>query len=169
MDQLKELGREEREETLIDLFLDSIIDPKFEVTVANCRLKDQVTLFECFEAMRKYDNIITRDSLANERNNLTSRRINGPTNKEIDKKSKKIMVLTLIIDLTRNGRNCQLNRGKPFSRRENNAITRKKQMIHHLNPSMPLESNQHILTFKITPFKQYVLHSRMKIRTPDGV
>jgi hypothetical protein len=29
MDQLKELGREEREETLIDLFLDSIIDPKF--------------------------------------------------------------------------------------------------------------------------------------------
>ena len=96
------------------------------------------------------------------------------------------MVLTLIIDLTRNGRYCQLNRGKPFSRRENNAITRKKQMIHHLNPSMPLESNQHtldkverlkrsidyqskILTFKITPLKQYVLHSRMKIRTPDGV
>jgi hypothetical protein len=35
--------------------------------------------------MCKYDNIITRDSLANERNNLTSRRTNGPTNKEIDK------------------------------------------------------------------------------------
>jgi hypothetical protein len=35
MDQLKELAREEREETLTDLFLDSILDPKFEVTVAN--------------------------------------------------------------------------------------------------------------------------------------
>lgn len=85
IDQLKELGREEREETLIDLFLDSIIDPKFEVTVVNCRLKDQITLFECFEAMRKYDNVIMRDSLANERNNLTSRRANGPTNRKIDK------------------------------------------------------------------------------------
>jgi hypothetical protein len=61
------------------------IDQLNEVTVANCRLKDQITLFECFEAMRKYDNVITRDSLANERNNLTSRRANGPTNRKIDK------------------------------------------------------------------------------------
>jgi hypothetical protein len=37
MDQLKELGREEREETLTDLFLDSIVDPQFEVTVATYR------------------------------------------------------------------------------------------------------------------------------------
>ncbi len=36
MDQLRELGREEREETLTDLFLDSIIDPNFEITIANC-------------------------------------------------------------------------------------------------------------------------------------
>jgi hypothetical protein len=60
MDQLRELGREEREETLTDLFLDSIIDPKFEVTVANCRLRDRISIHECFEAIRKYNNVITR-------------------------------------------------------------------------------------------------------------
>jgi hypothetical protein len=63
MDQLKDLGREEQEETLTDLFLDSVIDPKFEVTVANCRLRDHITIHECFEAIRKYDNIILREGL----------------------------------------------------------------------------------------------------------
>jgi hypothetical protein len=63
MDQLKELSREEREETLTDLFLDSIIDPKFEVTVANCRLRDHISIQECFEAIRKYDNIILREGM----------------------------------------------------------------------------------------------------------
>jgi gag-polypeptide of LTR copia-type len=53
MDQLKELGREEREETLTDLFLDSVIDPKFEVTVANCRLRDHISVHECFEAAQE--------------------------------------------------------------------------------------------------------------------
>lgn len=51
MDQLSELGREEREETLTDLFLDSVIDPKFEVTIANCRLRDHISIHECFEAV----------------------------------------------------------------------------------------------------------------------
>jgi hypothetical protein len=60
MDQRKELGREEREQTLTDLFLDSIMDPKFEVTIANCHLRDRISIHECFEAVRKYDNVITR-------------------------------------------------------------------------------------------------------------
>jgi hypothetical protein len=64
MDQLRELSREEREETLTDLFLDSIIDPMFEVTIANCRLRDHITIYECFEAIRKYDNIITRGDIS---------------------------------------------------------------------------------------------------------
>jgi hypothetical protein len=63
MNQLQELGREEREETLVDLFLDSILDPRFEVTIANCRLREQISLQECFEAIRKYDNIILREEL----------------------------------------------------------------------------------------------------------
>jgi hypothetical protein len=73
MDQLEELGREEREETLVDLFLDSIIDPRFEVTIANCWLREYITLQECFEAVRKYDNIILRDELG-DKNKLKIRR-----------------------------------------------------------------------------------------------
>jgi hypothetical protein len=66
MDQLRDLGREEREETLTDLFLDSVIDPKFEVTVANCRLRDHISIHECFEAVRKYDNVISREYIQGE-------------------------------------------------------------------------------------------------------
>jgi len=73
MDQLQELGREEREETLVDLFLDSIIDPRFEVTITNCGLREYITLQECFEAARKYDNIILRDELG-DKNKLKIRR-----------------------------------------------------------------------------------------------
>ncbi len=62
-DQLKELGREEREETLIDLFLDSIVDTKYAVPVASCRLNKHITLEECYEAVRKYDNVITRENI----------------------------------------------------------------------------------------------------------
>ncbi len=62
-DRLKELGREEREETLIDLFLDSIIDNKYDVPVASCRLNETITLEECYEAIRKYDNVITRENI----------------------------------------------------------------------------------------------------------
>jgi hypothetical protein len=76
MDQLRELGREEREETLTDLFLDSIIDPKFEVTVANCRLRDHISIQECFEAVRKYDNVITREATQGD-GRYKSRRLNN--------------------------------------------------------------------------------------------
>lgn len=62
-DRLKELDREEREETLIDLFLDSIIDEKYAVPVASCRLSETITLDECYEAIRKYDNVITRENI----------------------------------------------------------------------------------------------------------
>lgn len=62
-DRLKELDREEREETLVDLFLDSIIDTKYAVPVASCRLSEKITLEECYEAIRKYDNVITRENI----------------------------------------------------------------------------------------------------------
>jgi hypothetical protein len=67
MDQLQELGREEREETLVDLFLDSIIDPHFEVTIANCWLREYITLQECFEAVRIDDIIILRYELGDKK------------------------------------------------------------------------------------------------------
>jgi hypothetical protein len=73
MDRLQELGREEREKTLVDLFLYSIIDPRFEVTIANCRLREQISLQECFEAIRKYDNIIIREELG-DKNKIKIRR-----------------------------------------------------------------------------------------------
>jgi hypothetical protein len=66
MDQLSELGKEEREEMLTDLFLESVIDLKFKVMIANCRLREHISIHECFEAVRKYDNVISRDSILGE-------------------------------------------------------------------------------------------------------
>jgi hypothetical protein len=77
IDQLKELGREEWEETLTDLFLDSIVDPKFEVTVANCCLRDRISIHECFEAIRKYDNVIMREATQGEGNKCKIWRLNS--------------------------------------------------------------------------------------------
>jgi hypothetical protein len=88
MDQLKELGREEREETLTDLFLDSIIDPQFEVTVANCRLRDRISIHECFEAIRKYDNVITREATQGGGNRYKIRRINNNLKQETTQEGK---------------------------------------------------------------------------------
>jgi len=62
MDQLRVLGIEEREETLTNLFLDSILDPRYAVTIANCRLQDQISIHEGFEAVRKYENIIAQEN-----------------------------------------------------------------------------------------------------------
>jgi hypothetical protein len=62
-DRLKELDRETREETLIDLFLDSITDDKYAGPIANRRLNERITLEECYEAIRKYDNVITRENI----------------------------------------------------------------------------------------------------------
>jgi hypothetical protein len=77
MDQLHGLKREEREETLMDLFLNSMVDPKFKVTIANCELRDHITIFECFEAVRKYDTIILRDNLKADGGRHKIRRLNG--------------------------------------------------------------------------------------------
>jgi hypothetical protein len=55
MDHIKELGREEREKTLTDLFLDLVVDLKFEVTITNCQLRDHISIRKCFEPVRKYD------------------------------------------------------------------------------------------------------------------
>jgi hypothetical protein len=80
MDQLRELGREERKETLTDLFLDSILDPRYVVTIENCRLRDQISIHECFEAVCKYENIIARENII-EGNQLHTRRTGNNTNK----------------------------------------------------------------------------------------
>jgi hypothetical protein len=79
MDQIRELGREERKETLIDLFLDSILDPRYAVIVANCHLRDHITIHECFEAIWKYENIITRENIA-ENIHLHTRHMNTQPN-----------------------------------------------------------------------------------------
>jgi hypothetical protein len=57
-DQLRELGREDQEENLTTLFLGAVIEPRFEVTIANCWLQEHISIHECFEAVRKFDNII---------------------------------------------------------------------------------------------------------------
>jgi hypothetical protein len=82
MDQLRELRREEREETLTDLLLDSIIDPRYKVTLANCCccLREHITVHECFEALRKHENIIMRENLS-ESSRLQSRRTGMTPNK----------------------------------------------------------------------------------------
>jgi len=80
MDQLRVLGIEEREETLTDLFLDSILDPRYAVTIANCRLQDQISIHEGFEAVRKYENIIAQENKM-EGNQLHKRRTRNNTNK----------------------------------------------------------------------------------------
>jgi hypothetical protein len=88
MDQLKELNREEREETLTDLFLDSIIDPKFEVTIANCRLREYISIYECFEAVRKYDNVISREGMQEGQQKYKIRRLNQNKRQRQQDKSK---------------------------------------------------------------------------------
>ncbi len=94
MDQLRELGREEREETLTDLFLDSVIDPKFKVTIANCHLREHISIHECFEAVRKYDNVISRESIQNSGGSYKVRRLNNNT-KQVNKQQDKMKVDTL--------------------------------------------------------------------------
>jgi hypothetical protein len=83
MDQLRELGREEREETLTGLFQDSILDPWYEVTLANFRLRDYISIHECLEAIRKHENIIVRENLS-ETSRLQSRRTGMTPNKTVD-------------------------------------------------------------------------------------
>jgi hypothetical protein len=68
-DQLKDLDRGEREETLVDLFFVSIIDERYAVPVATCHQSKHITLEECYEAICKYDNVIMQENIRD--NNLT--------------------------------------------------------------------------------------------------
>jgi hypothetical protein len=80
MDQLRGLGREKREEGPTDLFLDSILDPRYAVTIAHGRLRDHISIHECFKAIRKYENIIAREAIS-EHNHLNTQRTNTQPSK----------------------------------------------------------------------------------------
>ncbi len=65
-DELELIGKGEQESTLIDTFLDSIIDTKYAIPVGQCRLSSTVTLQQCFDAIRTYSAIIDRESIRNQ-------------------------------------------------------------------------------------------------------
>jgi hypothetical protein len=62
-DQLIKLKRPEAEETLVDMFLDSILDDKYDVTKNLCRQLKYKTVAECMEAVRFANNAAIRDSV----------------------------------------------------------------------------------------------------------
>ena len=62
-DQLAKLKRPETEETLVDLFLDSILDPKFEVAVNLCKQLKYDTVAQCMESIRFKNNASIRDDV----------------------------------------------------------------------------------------------------------
>jgi hypothetical protein len=45
--------------------------------VANCRLRDHISIHECFEAVRKYDNIILQDEVQGGQQKYKIRRMNN--------------------------------------------------------------------------------------------
>ena len=63
-DQLVKLKRPEAEETLVDMFLDSIYDPKFDTTKQLCRQLKYDTVAACMEAIRFHTTSSIRDSVA---------------------------------------------------------------------------------------------------------
>jgi hypothetical protein len=63
-DQLVKLKRPETEENLVDLFLDSILDPKYEVAKSLCRQLKYTTVAACMEAVRFHNSSTTRDNEA---------------------------------------------------------------------------------------------------------
>ena len=63
-DQLIELGRPIVEEELVDLFLDSLVDPTYNVAKSLCRRLKYTTLEQCFEAVREH----AVDSMREEQN-----------------------------------------------------------------------------------------------------
>ena len=63
-DQLIELGRPIAEEELVDLFIDSLIDPSYAVAKSLCRRLKYTTLDQCFETVREH----AVDSLREEHN-----------------------------------------------------------------------------------------------------
>ena len=63
-DQLIELGRPIAEEELVDLFIDSLVDPTYNVAKSLCRRLKYTTLEQCFETVREH----AVDALREERN-----------------------------------------------------------------------------------------------------
>jgi hypothetical protein len=63
-DQLIELGRPIAEEELVDLFIDSLVDPTYNVAKSLCRRLKYTTLEQCFETVREH----AVDTLREERN-----------------------------------------------------------------------------------------------------
>ena len=63
-DQLEKLHRPEKEETLVDLFLDSLLDPKYDVAKSLCRQLKYTTVAACMEAVRFHNNATIRDDVA---------------------------------------------------------------------------------------------------------
>ena len=69
-DQLIKLKRPETEETLVDLFLDSILDDKFEVAVNLCKQLKYTTVAQCMEAIRFKNNTSIRDEVVEQGDTL---------------------------------------------------------------------------------------------------
>ena len=67
-DQLIELGRPIAEEELVDLFIDSLIDPSYNVARSLCRRLKYTTLEQCFETVREH----AVDTLREEQNANTA-------------------------------------------------------------------------------------------------
>jgi len=63
-DQLVALGRPISEEELVDLFIDSLVDPSYTVAKSLCRRLKYTTLEQCFETVREH----AVDSLREEQN-----------------------------------------------------------------------------------------------------
>ena len=73
-DQLIQLKRPETEEALVDLFLDSILDPKYEVAVSLCKQLKYETVAQCMEAIRFHANAAIRDDAAERGDTLNNLR-----------------------------------------------------------------------------------------------
>lgn len=89
-DQLTKLKRPETEETLVDLFLDSILDPKFETAVSLCKQLKYTTVAQCMEAIRFKNTTYARDQLAEQGDTLQNlrakiRRLEGGGKDEVGK------------------------------------------------------------------------------------
>ena len=62
-DQLEKMKRPEAQETLVDTFLDSILDPKYTVAKTLCRQLKYTTVAECMEAIRFANSDGIRDTV----------------------------------------------------------------------------------------------------------
>ena len=69
-DQLAKLKHPEAEETLVDTFLDSILDPKYDVAKSLCKQLKYNTVAQCMEAVRFHNNAAIRDHVTDHNDTL---------------------------------------------------------------------------------------------------